>query len=49
MMTRFSAVSLVLENCEDLVVRGRMVLRRLALLGSLGRFAGLDIYASATK
>lgn len=49
MMARFSQVSLVLENCEDLRFLGRTVLARAALLSSLGALAGLDIYASARK
>jgi SAM-dependent methyltransferase len=49
MMARFSELSLVLENCEDLNFRGRTMLSRATLLPSLGALAGLDIYVSARK
>jgi len=49
MMQRFSRVDLVLENCSDVRLLGVTLVRRGALIPTLGRFAGLDIYASAVK
>ena len=49
MMARFSRVSLELENCNHLGMRGLVLVPRSILLPGLGRFAGLDIYVDATK
>ena len=49
MLARFSRVSIVRENCDHITLRGRTLFPRNLLLGSLGRAAGLDLYASATK
>jgi hypothetical protein len=49
MLSRFTDVSLNLENCNPLSLRGFVFIPRQPLLPVLGRMAGLDIYASATK
>jgi SAM-dependent methyltransferase len=49
MLKRFSAVSLALENTTHLGFRGRTIIPRRYLLGSVGRLAGLDIYVNAEK
>jgi SAM-dependent methyltransferase len=49
MMGRFSQVSVERENCDHVSLRGRTLVPRGLLLGSLGRISGLDLYASATK
>jgi SAM-dependent methyltransferase len=45
----FSDVVVQKENCDDLVVLGRTVVKRRSLLRSLGRTLGLDIYVEARK
>jgi len=49
MLSRFASVSLELENCNPLSLRGFVFVQRLPLLPILGRAAGLDIYIAATK
>jgi SAM-dependent methyltransferase len=49
MMARFSRVDMSLENCAHITFRGHALLPRKALLALLGKKAGLDIYAAATK
>jgi SAM-dependent methyltransferase/glycosyltransferase involved in cell wall biosynthesis len=45
----FSDVVVQKENCDDLVVLGRTIVKRRSLLRSLGRTLGLDIYIEARK
>lgn len=49
MLSKFSSVSLDLENSNPLSLRGIVLVPRPLLLPTLGRLAGLDIYISATK
>lgn len=49
MMSRFSRVSMELENSDSLAFFGKVLVSRNSLLGNLGKFAGLDIYATAIK
>jgi SAM-dependent methyltransferase len=49
MLGRFSRVSIVKENCDDLRVRGRLLVARKKLLPIFGRLAGLDLYVTAVK
>jgi hypothetical protein len=49
MMSAFSTASVARENCDPILLRGRLVVSRERLLGNLGRLAGLDLYATARK
>ena len=49
MLGRFAGVSIARENCDHFTLRGRTLVPRNALLGTLGRSIGLDLYATATK
>jgi SAM-dependent methyltransferase len=49
MLGRFSRVSIEKENCEDLRLRGRLLVARKKLLPTFGRLAGLDLYVTAVK
>lgn len=49
MLRSFSDYRLWLENCDHITLRGRTLVPRTALLATLGRAAGLDIYVAATK
>lgn len=49
MFARFSSVTFHKENCDSLTFRGRVLVSRAALLGSLGHASGLDIYVAATR
>lgn len=49
MLESFSDHRLWLENCDHITLRGRTLVPREALLATLGRMAGLDIYVAATK
>ena len=49
MMGKFGEFEAVLENCDHLSLRGRTLFPRLALLSTVGRIVGLDIYLRAVK
>jgi SAM-dependent methyltransferase len=49
MLQGFSQIEAVLENCDHLTLHGRTLVSRDALLSTLGRLAGLDIYVRAIK
>lgn len=52
MLRHFAAVAIQRENCETISVgvhRVRLVIPRARLLGTVGRWAGLDLYATARK
>jgi SAM-dependent methyltransferase len=49
MLSRFSTVQFWKENCDDMLFRGRKVIRRKHLLPIVGPLAGLDIYVAARK
>ena len=49
MMSRFTSVSMELENNDAWAPGGLILMQRKSLLGTLGKFSGLDIYATAVK
>jgi SAM-dependent methyltransferase len=49
MLGRFSRATVAKENCEDLRIRGRLVVSRDRLLSLVGPLAGLDLYVEAVK
>jgi len=46
---RFGRVQIDAQNCDALRLRGRLLLSRERLLGSLGRTLGLDLYVRAER
>lgn len=49
MLSRFSEVRVTKENCDHITLRGRALIPRKALLSTLGRMLGLDLYIYARK
>lgn len=49
MMSRFSDVTITKENCRHVTWRGRTIMPRRVLLGTIGRLCGLDLYIHAKK
>ncbi len=49
MLWRFESVSFSKQNADPLSIRGKVLLRREKLLGTLGRWLGLDVYVEARK
>jgi SAM-dependent methyltransferase len=49
MMRNFREFQAVLENCDDVSLRGRTLVPRKLLLSTAGRLVGLDIYVCAVK
>ena len=49
MFANYSRVSFHKENCDELMLRGRVLSERKTLLPSLGKLWGLDIYIEAQK
>lgn len=49
MFGRYATVAIQKENCDLVTFRGRVLLSREKLLGTLGRGLGLDLYVSAGK
>lgn len=49
MLSRFSETHITKENCDHITLRGRAMIPRQALLSTLGRAMGLDLYICAYK
>jgi SAM-dependent methyltransferase len=49
MLAAFEGVQLCKRNCDPITVLGKTLVRRERLLGTLGRWLGLDVYVEARK
>lgn len=49
MLSRFSEITITKENCDHITFRGRVLFPRNALLSTLGRAFGLDLYIHVRK
>lgn len=49
MLARYASVTCQKQNCDPLVVRGKIWAERMKLLPTLGRWLGLDVYITARK
>ena len=49
LFSKFSSIESKKENCDDLMILGRILINRAILLSYIGPLAGLDIYIQAIK